>query len=197
MSLEDMKRRLSYRGGDPKGRMRRDKLAGLLKSLDYSYQAETLRLSDGREFKCLINPSKLTENYDWKVLSIPFSAIANNSQTGLVEQINLKCGDTFTWVETRTHWIVYLRHLEEEAYFRAEIRKCEEELELANGSKYWIHWQGPTQSTLTWNVKQDVAYNDLSNTAVFYIQDNEETREAIQRFAQFTISGKIFHPCII
>lgn len=191
MSLDDLKRRLNYRGGsDQKVRMRKDKLHSLEGSLNYSYQAETLRLSDGREFKCLINPSKLTENYDWKVLSIPFCGIAVNTKTGEKEKINIKCGDVFTWVENKTHWIVYLRHLEEEAYFRAEIRKCEEQIELENGSKYWVHWQGPTQSSLVWNVKEGIAYNDLNNTAVFYITDNEEIREYIKRFTKITISGK-------
>lgn len=189
MSLEGLKRRIAYRGGDQKSRMRKDKLNGLLASLEYSYQAETLEREDGRKFKCLINPSKLTENYDWKVLSIPFEAIAVNSLTGRKERTEIKCGDVFTWVENKTHWIVYLRHLEEEAYFRAEIRKCEEQIELSNGKKYWVHWQGPSENSLVWNIKEGIAYNDLSNTAVFYITDNEEIREHLKRFTIITKSG--------
>ena len=189
MSLEGLKRRIAYRGGDQKSRMRKDKLNSLLASLEYSYQAETLQREDGRKFKCLINPSKLTENYDWKVLSIPFEAIAINSLTGRKECTDIKCGDVFIWVENKTHWIVYLRHLEEEAYFRAEIRKCEEQIELSNGKKYWVHWQGPSKNSLTWNIKEGIAYNDLSNTAVFYITDNEETREHLKRFTIITKSG--------
>ena len=170
--------------------MKADKLHSLKQSLLYSYQAETIRRNDGREFKCLINPSKLTENYDWKVLSIPYFELAENSVIGRPEPVKLHCGDTFTWVENNTHWIVYLQHLEEEAYFRAEIRKCEYELVLENGSSYRIHWQGPNQGALSWNQKNDIVWNDLSNTCVFYIQDNEETRKSIKRFAIISIAGQ-------
>ena len=36
----------------------------------------------------------------------------------------MKPGDTFTWKDTNTHWLVYMQKLEETAYFRAEIRRC-------------------------------------------------------------------------
>lgn len=170
--------------------MRKDKLHSFEQSLLYSDQAESIKLSDGRVFKCLINPSKLTEDYDWKVLSVPYWDTAINSCTGTPERVNLKCGDTFTWVENRTHWIVYLHHLEEEAYFRAEIRKCEEELVLENGSRYWIHWKGPEQDTLTWNSKQGLVWNDMNNTASFYIKENEETKQYLKRFAIITIADR-------
>ena len=190
MSLNGLKRRIIYRGGDAKSRMRKDKLRSFEKSLLYSDQAETIRLSDGREFKCLINPSKLTEDYDWKVLSVPYMDTAVNSKTGNKEFLHIKCGDTFTWVENRSHWIVYLHHLEEEAYFRAEIRKCEKELVLESGARYWIHWQGPEQSTLSWNTKQGITWNDMNNTALFYIKENEETKQYLKRFAIINIDDR-------
>jgi hypothetical protein len=38
----------------------------------------------------------------------------------------MKPGDVFTWKKTNTHWLVYLQDLEEIAYFRAEIRRCDQ-----------------------------------------------------------------------
>jgi len=37
-------------------------------------------------------------------------------------------GDVFEWKETGTHWLVYLQALEEDAYFRSEIRRCDQEI---------------------------------------------------------------------
>lgn len=73
MSLDTMKTRLNYRGGSRQlDRMNADKLKSLKQALLYSYQAATAILSDGREFKCLINPNKLSVDLDNKILSIPF-----------------------------------------------------------------------------------------------------------------------------
>jgi len=40
-------------------------------------------------------------------------------------KIDIKPGSVFEWVETKTKWLVYLQFLEEDAYFRAEIRRCD------------------------------------------------------------------------
>jgi hypothetical protein len=53
-------------------------LTGLKRALLYSYQAETAVLSDGREFRCLINPDKNKPAYDNKIISIPFKDICLN-----------------------------------------------------------------------------------------------------------------------
>jgi hypothetical protein len=54
-SLDRLKLRLQYEGGTQEGRMQQGKLKTLKQALLYSYQAATAILSDGREFKCLIN----------------------------------------------------------------------------------------------------------------------------------------------
>ena len=62
--------RLNYAGGrKADDRMQKDKLRTLKKALLYSYQAETIVLEDGREFRALINPDKLKNDYDNKILS--------------------------------------------------------------------------------------------------------------------------------
>jgi hypothetical protein len=66
-------------------------------------------LEDGREFRCLINPNKITMELDDKMLSIPFKDIClNKEEPSLKEEvIGVKCGSVIEWKETGTHWIVY------------------------------------------------------------------------------------------
>ena len=76
MSIETMKIRLNFDGGErQQGRMILDKLRSLKKALLYSYQAGTAILQDGREFRCLMNPDKLKNTYEDKIISIPFKDI--------------------------------------------------------------------------------------------------------------------------
>ena len=110
--------RLSYLGGKKADdRMALDKLKTLKKALLYSYQAETAILSDGREFRCLINPDKLKNDYDNKIISIPYYDICLNKEKQNLptwkaeEEIGLKVGDVFEWKETGTRWIIYLQYL--------------------------------------------------------------------------------------
>ena len=76
---ETLNLRLKYMGGaKAEDRMINDKLRTLKKSLLYSYQAETAILEDGREFRCLINPDQLKNDYDNKIISIPFYDVCLN-----------------------------------------------------------------------------------------------------------------------
>ena len=76
MSIETMGIRLGFDGGNrQQGRMIQDKLRSLKKALIYSYQAGTAILKDGREFRCLMNPNKLKNTYEDKIISIPFKDI--------------------------------------------------------------------------------------------------------------------------
>jgi hypothetical protein len=72
------------------------------RSLDYavwnSYQAaEIVKVdaADRKPVRALINPNKLKQDYDDKVLSVGF-------------EYNIKCGDVFEWLGTKTYWLVYL-----------------------------------------------------------------------------------------
>ena len=158
-----MQTKLGYRGGNQEGRMQQDKLNGLKKALLYSYQAATAIIptidAEGntvnKEFRCLINPDKLNPEYDNKIISIPYEDV-NLLDTEKVEGIqptNLKPGQVFTWKETNTDWIVYLQYLEEDAYFRADIRRCKYEVEI-NGHKYKVYVRGPVETKINWNQKK-------------------------------------------
>lgn len=159
--LKNLERRLSYAGGNQEQRFQQDKLRGLKKSLLYSYQAATAVLADGREFRCLINPDKVKPAYDNKIISIPFKDVCLNSKredktTDGEEEIGMTPGDVFLWKETNTYWLVYLRKIEEDAYFRAEIRRCDETVEI-NGNKYHIYLEGPTETSIQWNQKSNIS----------------------------------------
>ena len=79
-SLDNLKARLKFNGGaSQEARMDLDKLRSLKKALLYSYQAQTAILNDNREFKCLINHDKLKEDYDDKIISIPYEDICLNA----------------------------------------------------------------------------------------------------------------------
>ena len=112
--LENLNKRLNFRGGNQEGRMQQRKLETLKKALIYSYQGATAKLSDGREFRCLINPNKISMEADDKMLSIPFKDICLNKDKPLEtttsdgkEEIGVQCGSVIEWKENGTHWIVY------------------------------------------------------------------------------------------
>lgn len=186
MSLELLNKRLQYQGGNQEQRMINDKLRGLKKALLYSYQAATAILSDGKEFRCLINPDKNKPAYDNKMLSIPFKDICLNApRVGKTSQgeidIDISPGDVFIWKETNTHWLVYLRYLEEDAYFRSEIRRCDQQVEI-DGNSYWVYLRGPVETSIEWTQKAGIEWNTLNYSLVMYITADEKTNHYFQRF---------------
>ena len=194
MLRNNMELRLNYMGGkNQQKRMNVDKVKSLKKALLYSYQAATAILSDGREFKCLINPDKLSTDLDNKILSIPFKNIClnekqDNATIGKEVEINIKEGDVIEWKENGSHWIVYLQRLEETAYFRAELRRCHYQIEIENGEKYWIYIRGPVEQSLIWMQGGGNYINKLNNTLQIYITKNEKTLKFFHRFKKVKIN---------
>lgn len=192
MSLGTLETRLNYFGGRlQQNRLINDKLRTLKKALLYSYQAETAILQDGREFRCLINPDKNEPNYDNKQISIPYKDICLNKpkigkRTQGQEQVGLVSGNVFTWKETNTHWLVYLQYLEQNAYFRAQIRRCDQQVKV-NDKLYWVYIRGPVQTSIVWNQKQKVEWNDLNHSLVMYITYDENTADYFYRFAKIKV----------
>ena len=194
--LDNLKERLNYQGGIAEGRFQKDKLKTLKKALLYSYQAATAILADGREFRCLINQNKLSSDYDNKIISIPYKDIClNKPRVGKTsegeEEIGLKPGDVFEWKETKTKWIVYLEYLEEDSYFRGQIRKCEAEVEIED-TKYPVYIRGPVETTIQWNQKKNITWNDLNYSLIIYITKNEQTLDYFHRFTKVKIDGDMW-----
>ena len=186
MSLELLNKRLQYQGGNQEQRLINDKLRSLKKSLLYSYQAATAILSDGKEFRCLINPDKNKPAYDNKILSIPYKDICLNApRVGKTSEgeidINIKPGDVFTWKETDTHWLVYLQYIEEDAYFRSEIRRCDQQIKIGENS-YWVYIRGPVETSIEWSQKAGIEWNTMNYSLVMYITADEVTNKYFERF---------------
>lgn len=195
-SLETLQSRLKFNGGNAQqARMNESKLKSLKRALLYSYQAATAILSDGREFRCLINPDKLKYNYDDKIISIPFKDICLNADKIKrktmqdIENINMQPGDVFTWKENGSHWIVYSRRLEETAYFRAEIRRCDDTVEI-DGKSYHIYVRGPEQLSLEWRKGNYEMFNKENYTLMMYITKDAVTEDYFHRFTRIKIKDK-------
>ena len=192
MSLELLNKRLRYQGGNQQERFIKDKLNSLKKALLYSYQAATAILADGREFRCLINPDKTKPAYDNKIISIPYKDVClNKPRVGKTtegeEQIGMKPGDVFTWKETNTHWLVYLEAIEEDAYFRSEIRRCDQQVEI-NKTKYWVYLRGPVETSIEWTQKSQIEWNTLNYSLVMYITADQNTNEYFERFKTIKVT---------
>lgn len=192
--LDNLTTRLNYYGGaNQQKRMISDKLRSLKKALLYSYQSATIAVAnddglfddDSLQFRALINDDDLKEDYDDKILSVPYEDVCLNK--GGIREINLSVGDVFKWVDTDTMWLVYLQYLEEYAYFRAQIRLCENVMELGDRS-YWIYIRGPEETSIQWNQKSGVEWNDMNYSLVAYVTRNASTMEYFHRFKTVKIT---------
>lgn len=203
MVCDNLNLRLRYQGGNQEQRFIQDKLRSLKKALLYSYQACTMeRLEDGALFRCLINTDKVKLNYDTKVLSIPYYSVnLQNKPLGEPENSNfeptrtgeipteIKPGVVFRWVETDTYWLITLQHIEEDAYFRAEIYRCDQQVEV-NGRKYWVYIRGPEETDIPWNQKRGIMWNDMNHSLIMYITKDENTADYFHRFSSIYIEGQ-------
>lgn len=167
MSLENMKKRFEFAGGDADGRNVKGKLHSFHSALQNSYQAEWITFN-GQKYRCLINPSRLTENFDKKVLSIDFDS-------------GIKEGSVFYWNRTNQYWIVNLQQHTEEAYFRGDIHRCEFIIEI-DGDTYWTSLKGPSETNLSWSTKHNIAFNDLNYTMAIQVTKNSKTMAYFNRF---------------
>ena len=154
-------------------------------------------------FRCLINHDKLKVDYEDKIISIPFE----QPPIGSVDPIetNFHNGTVFKWVHGNnedwtpdTYWIVYMQYSEETAYFRAEIRKADEQIEIITvdeqGNEKSVSYRGwmtgPNETSVLWNTKRGVSWNDMNYTKLLYITKDENTLAFFQRFDRIIINGK-------
>ena len=191
MSLSSLKSRIRHHGGQRQvDRMIEDKERSFKDSLWRSYQSATAVLDDGREFRCLINPNKISMEADDKMLSIPFNDICLTSQEK--EDTGIKCGSVIEWKENGTHWIVYSRYLQEIAYFRGLMRQCADEALEIGGKLFYYYLKGPDEKGIEWQKTKNVIFNELNYTVEIYISNTQETNEFFHRFKKCTIKGKPF-----
>lgn len=172
--LDEMRTRIEYLGTTRDDRFNTEKLKSLQASLKDSYQGEWITLNDN-VYRCLINQQKLTTNFDEKMISIEFSA-------------GMREGDVFYWDRTQSYWLVYLQQYTEEAYFRAQIRRCDWEIEV-NDTPYKVYLRGPVEQTEVWNTKKNLNFNELNYTLMVYITKNEETNAFFKREQKVKFDG--------
>ena len=180
--LDLMSIRLASQGGpEQQARMIKDKKRTLDKAIMYSYQgARVQRSGDLEAAPALINPNKVLQDYDDKILSIGY-------------EYGYQPGDVFEWTNTGTKWIIYLQDLTELAYFKGNIRRCSYEIswEDENGNKLTTYAaiRGPQESGI--NSIQRGSFNmDLPNHAIhLLLPSNEANLEQFQRYTKFYLQG--------
>jgi hypothetical protein len=172
--FDRMKTRIASRGESADDRIVKDKYDSFQAALKRpSYQSETITLLDkegkltDQEWRCLINPSRLTEQFDKKVISIDYAA-------------GLKEGDVFYWNRTGLYWLVNLQQHTEEAYFRGTITRAEFEIEI-EGRHYWAILKGPDETTTDWREKHQIWFNNLNLSMSIEIAKNSSTINYFKR----------------
>jgi len=192
LDRSDLAARLTYHGGiQHELRMQNGKERALRRALIHSYQGCTIQLDDGREFRALMNPVKNSEDKDIKQLSIPYKDIQLNdiphgkTIDGRVT-IGIKPGDVFVWKETNTHWLVFLEFIEEDAYFRAQVIRCDQWI-MIDGTKYWCHVRSALEATLDWKTQNSIIRNNPNYHLIMYITRNQQTDDYFHRFSKIKV----------
>lgn len=200
-NLELMTRRLMWQGGIPQeNRMIKDKFRTLQRALKYSYQACTVAivqpysqvlLSEEDEVdpemtvqkpeRALINPDKVKQDYDDKIISIPYECGFNP-------------GDVFEWKKTNTYWLIYTQEITEDAYFRGEIRRCRYRLKFKDKSGKWCStWaaiRGPVETQID-SIQKNQDRIDKPNLSLNILMPrNEHTLQAFERYQKFIFQGR-------
>lgn len=161
-------------------RMIIDKRKTLSRVVNYSYQgAQIKKLDDELQFKALINPNKLKQDYDDKIISVGY-------------EYNFQPGDIFEWVGTNTYWIIYLQDITELAYFRGDIRRC----------RYDIQWQdenglhhtkaavrGPVETRIDYIQKHEISIDNPNYSLHLLVPYNEENKKFFQRYTKFYLQN--------
>ena len=194
-----LKRRGGYAQQD---RMITDKRKTLDRAVKYSYQAalvkkveeetpqedimEPVGFNEKPEgpFPALINPNKLKQDYDDKIISIGY-------------EYDFHTGNVFEWYNTNTYWLIYLQDLTELAYFRGDIRKC----------RYQINWQdekglihttyaavrGPVETKINFLQKNGISLDTPNNSLELLLPKSKETITMFKRYAKFFL-GDLDYP---
>ena len=177
--LDLMRARLRYRGGEKQqDRMIEDKRKTLDRVVLYSYQGARVKKIDSDEIVlALINPNKVKQDYDDKVISVGF-------------EHGFTSGDVFEWVNTGTKWLIYLQDLTELAYFRGDIRRCSYEImwEDADSGEYkrtYAAIRGPVETKINFLQKHGISLDTPNYTLNLLLPKNEDTLKQFKRYSKF------------
>lgn len=168
-----------FAGRGQQTRMVIDKAKSLHRALKYSYQgADIQKEGEDRIIRVLINPNKLKFDYDDKILSADFNA-------------EIQAGDIFEWLGTNTYWIVYLQAIDELAYFRSEIRRCQYHLRWKDEDgiirETYAAERGPVETKIDYIQKVGISVDNPNHSLHILMPKNKHTLAYFKRYAKFYI----------
>lgn len=186
-NLDNMRMRAIFANNDSQhNRMVEYKRKSLHRALLYSYQSAWIRKdSEGAEqCRALINPDKIKFDYDEKIISVDF----NN---------NFKAGDTFEWpLNSNIHWIIYSQELTELAYFRGNVRRCQEIKVKDPDTKEWKKLygavRGPIETKINTIQKAGIVADVPNLSLDIYLPLTEENRKLFDRYCRFSFDDRMW-----
>ena len=191
--LDHTETMLKYNGGiAQQDRMILDKRRSLDRALKYSYQGATIKkvddsavpwdgfhtvgASQDKPIRALINPNKLKQDYDDKIVSVPW-------------EHGFKTGDVFEWEGTNTHWLIYLQDLTELAYFRGDIRRCAYKLKWKDEDgvirETYAAPRGPVETKINFIQKNGISVDQPNHSLNILMPKNEHTMAYFKRYSKF------------
>lgn len=178
--VEHQETRLEFHGGDlQQQRMIRDKRRTLDRALWSSYQgADVKLLGNSQAARALINPNKLKQDYDDKIISIGF-------------EYGFKSGDVFEWMNTNTHWLIYLQELSELAYFRGDIRRCDYKIKWEDEDglhSTYAAIRGPVETKIDYMQKHGISVDNPNHSLNILMPKNKDTLEYFRRYSKFYLN---------
>ena len=170
---------LNHFGGYPQqNRMINDKYRSFKRALFYSYQGAWIDpiSQEEKTYRALINPNKVKQDYDDKILSVDYSS-------------GLKPGDVFKWRETNTYWLIYLQELTELAYFRGDIRRCNYTIEWKDENdevhSTYIAVRGPVETKINYIQKSGDSIDTPNHSLHILMPKTDASVKYFTRYARF------------
>lgn len=179
--IDNQEDRLYQHGGNnQQERMIRDKRRSLDSALKYSYQgADVIKLDSEKSVRALINPNKLKQDYDDKIISIGY-------------EYNFTPGTIFEWKGTNTFWLIYLQDLTELAYFRGDIRKCSYQIAWEDEDGYHSTYaavRGPVETKINFIQKHGISVDSPNHSLNILMPKTEAAIKYFKRYGKFYLQG--------
>lgn len=158
-------------------RMIVDKLKSFDRALISSYQrAFVQKQGEDHITKALINPDKLKQDYDDKIFSIRYEE-------------GYKPGDIFEWKNTKTFWIIYLQDIDELAYFRGSIRRCNYHIRWKDSDgvirETYAAERGPVETKINYIQKVGISVDRPNYSLNILMPKTQATLDYFVRYAKF------------
>lgn len=184
IGLNNQSIRLNHEGGNfQQKRMIADKRRSLQRAIYYSYQGADVQkqvVNDtANVVRALINPNKLKQDYDDKIISIFYD-------------YNYNPGDVFEWIGTNTYWLIYLQDLTELAYFRGDIRKCSNEIAWEDEEglhKTYAAIRGPVETKIDYIQKHGISVDNPNYSLNILMPKTDSAVKYFKRYSKFYLQG--------